>query len=285
MFWLCWRFVFVCTICICYVSICRTHTQICMKFHASFISVIQRSISSVTLVARTYWLVTLILLSCWFNMSCLQVMLRMCFQGHVYTSSLAQTLSHFSENMWTKLPSIIHTPIELHYVVSALSDQVMLPRIVQSLKFPPRQSTLCNPRIDLADYHLKQHWRFPRSHLNLRFLQSNSSILPLVNRRVWLGSDLGLHSKKLHRRYHHTYLHFLDKLRRQEGQRPTTCHCTISENCIVLSVIPLASQPTAPPRNGIVLLDYPPAARHPAPPENYSNMFCMPTSQFYAIFF
>lgn len=35
------------------------------------------------------------MVSCWFELSCHQVMLSVCSQGHAYMSSLAHTLSHF----------------------------------------------------------------------------------------------------------------------------------------------------------------------------------------------
>lgn len=51
--WSCTRSRFMCTSCIRYVNICLTHTQSCMHYHASLIVVVQQSIISVVLVART----------------------------------------------------------------------------------------------------------------------------------------------------------------------------------------------------------------------------------------
>lgn len=134
--------------------------------------------------------------SCWFVISCHQVMLSLCSQGNVYTSSLTHTLNHVVEDLLTGPPSISRTSAKLHCIVSALSHQVLLPKIVQILMLPPRNSTLRNLGIDLADYHPEQCIIFPRIHLNLCFLQTNPSILPLVNWSVWQGSDPGLHSSQ-----------------------------------------------------------------------------------------
>jgi len=45
------------------------------------------------------------ILSCWFEVSCRQVMLSVCSQGCVYTSQLTHTLSHFCQR------SIDHTTL------------------------------------------------------------------------------------------------------------------------------------------------------------------------------
>lgn len=52
---------------------------------------------------------------------------------------------------------------------------------MQSLRLPPRQSTLHNPGINLADCYLEQCRSFPRSYLNLCCLQAYLSSLPMVN--------------------------------------------------------------------------------------------------------
>jgi len=113
-----------------------------------------------------------------------QLMLSVCSQGHVYTSSLAHTLNHFVEDLPTRPPSINRTSSELHYAVSPFSDQALLPRISQSLRLPPRQSVLHNPVIDLVDYHPEQNRSCLRSYLNLHFPQAYPSSLPLVNQRI-----------------------------------------------------------------------------------------------------
>ena len=124
------------------------------------------------------------MLSCWFEMSCREVMLTMCSQVHVYTTSLIHTLNHFVEDLSTTPPSISQTSTKLHSAVSTISDQVLLPKIAQRLRLPPRKSALHNPGIDLSDCHLEQHKSFPRSHLNLHYPQANTSRFPLVNWRV-----------------------------------------------------------------------------------------------------
>lgn len=128
-------------------------------------------------------------LSYWFEVSCRQVMLSVCLQGHVFTSSLTHTHSHFSKSLSTQPPSISRTSVELHYIVLALSDHVMLPRNMQSLRLPPRQSTLCNPEINSIDYHPEQQRSCSASHLNIWFSKANLSSLLLVNQRVWSGSE------------------------------------------------------------------------------------------------
>lgn len=111
-------------------------------------------------------------------------------------SLVAHTLNHFAEDLSTKPPSIIRTSTEFKCVVLALSDQTLLPKILQSLRLPPKQSALCKHGISLVDCHPKQCRSFPRSHLNLCFPQAYPSSLPPVNRRIWLSNHLGLHSSQ-----------------------------------------------------------------------------------------
>jgi len=123
------------------------------------------------------WSATLSMLSCWFKVSCHQVVLSVCSKGHVCKSSLAHTLSHFAETLSIRPPSNSWTSTELHCVVSALTDHVLLPRIFQSPRLSPRWSTLHNPGVDPADYHLEQRIIFSISHSNMLFPQGNLSSL------------------------------------------------------------------------------------------------------------
>ena len=182
-------------------------------------------------------------------------MLSVHSQGHVYTSPLTHTLSHFAENLSTRPPSINQTSTKLHCVVSALSHQELLPSIAHFLRLSPRKSALRNLGIGLANYHPKQCRRFLRIPLNLYYPQANTSSLSLVNQRVWPTSDPKLHSSnKLHKSYQHAFLHWLNKLQKQERKAPTARHCTISENCIVMLVCPPSSWLASPPKNCIVFL-------------------------------
>jgi len=145
--------------------------------------------STIYLKCRTYHSYPLVshteyMSSCWFEVSYHQVMLSVCSQVHVYTSPLTHTLSHFAENLLTKTRSIIRTFAEPHCVVSTLSDQVLLPRITQSLRLPPRQSTLCNLGIDLADCHPEQSRNCPRIHSICTSHKPIHQAFLLVNWRV-----------------------------------------------------------------------------------------------------
>jgi len=167
---------------------------------------------------RSYTLVSYTehMLSCWFEVSRRRVMLSVCLQGHVRTSSLPQTLSNFFDDMSMRPPSTRQTFAKLRCAVSALTDHVLLPRIVQSLRLPPRQSALCNPRINLTNYHVEQCKSFSTSHLH--YPQENLSSSLLVNQIVWLDSDRGLQSsKKLRRSCQHALLHWLKKFHRHDG--------------------------------------------------------------------
>ena len=84
MFWPCKRYAFVCISCVHYVNIYRTHARSYMNYRASIIAVVQRIITSVTLVShivsQSHWVyVTLMIqgvllsshLECVFVKSCM----------------------------------------------------------------------------------------------------------------------------------------------------------------------------------------------------------------------
>jgi len=76
-----------------------------------------------------------------------------------------------------------------------------------------------------------------------------------VNQRVWLGSDLMLHSsKKLRRSCQHACLRCLKKLCEHEGQALATYHFTVLEIYAVISTSHLLSRPPAPPENYTVFM-------------------------------
>jgi len=120
---------------------CHGHSVIYLKCHTCF---------SHPLVNHTKNM-----LSCSFTVSCRQDMLSVCSQGHVYTSSLVHTLNYFSNDLSTGPPSISQTSTKLHWAVSSLRDQELLPIIAQSLRLPSKQSALQNPRINFTDCHLE----------------------------------------------------------------------------------------------------------------------------------
>ena len=114
-------------------SLCKHLSHSKTKFYAMSCK-FHHGHSTIYLKYRTYRSHPLVshiehMLSCWFNMSCCQVMLSVCSQVHVYTRSLAHTLIHFFEDMSTRPPSINWTFAELHYTISALNDQLLLPRV------------------------------------------------------------------------------------------------------------------------------------------------------------
>lgn len=192
-FWWWWM---LCLSCACYVtSITLTHDGVCTVAQASsrlFNDLSQvLHLSLAPLVNHNEYM-----LSWWFVVCCHRVMLSVCSQGRVCTSSLAHTLSHFAEILMTGSPSNNRTFVELHCAVSTLNDHVLLPRIAQSLRLSHRQPALRNPGINRTDYHPKQHRSCLASHFNLRCSQAHQPSLQLVNRRVWLGSELGTHSPK-----------------------------------------------------------------------------------------
>lgn len=115
------------------------------------VEIIRQSISSVALVARTVGQSHWVFFSWWFEVSCCRVKLRVCSQGHTWTSSLIHTLGQFAKVISTGPSSNNWTFVELHCTVSALIDYVLMPRITQSMRLPPKQSALHNPRIKLTD--------------------------------------------------------------------------------------------------------------------------------------
>ena len=73
----------------------------------------------------------------------------MCFHCSSHSSSRhVLSIYLYLQSLMTRSPSNGWTFIELHYPVSSLSDYVLLPRILQSLRLSPRNPALCNPRID-----------------------------------------------------------------------------------------------------------------------------------------
>lgn len=118
-------------------SIALTHGVVCIVMKPSSQSLNDLSqVSCLSLTSSVNH--TEYMLSWWFEASCCQFMLTMCSQDHVFPSSLTHTLSHFSEVLTTRSPSNSWTLVELHCIVSTLSEHVLLHRIAQSLRFSLR---------------------------------------------------------------------------------------------------------------------------------------------------
>lgn len=144
----------LCLSCVHYVNIYHTHRRCCKHYRTSVITVVWMSIQSVVLVAFTirqsrsqsHWAYVVFLV--WGILSSTEcVFARSCI--HEFT----HLHNHFYESLLTRPPSISWTFVELHCVVSALRDHVLLPRIAQNLRFHPIQSTLCNPGINPTNSH------------------------------------------------------------------------------------------------------------------------------------
>lgn len=73
----------VCMSCFHSVDIGQTHTQSCKYYHISFITIIQRHILTIALVALNLWVISLsTYLSCWFGVSCHRVVLSVWSHCH-----------------------------------------------------------------------------------------------------------------------------------------------------------------------------------------------------------
>lgn len=160
-------FHFVCTFCVHYVDICRTHTQSCIHCCATVVMVVQRSITSITLFTRT------VCQSC---------------RAYVVLMVWGISSSSYDECVFTKF-----TYAQIH----SLTRLVILPmfrRLDHPLTVGPSP---CN-RLDQLLPRPTQ--KCATIHFNLHWLQADHPTLPLVSRIVWPGSHPGTHSpQKLHR--------------------------------------------------------------------------------------
>lgn len=76
----------------------------------------------------------------------------------------------------------------------------------------------------------------------------------------------------------------INKLHRNEGYAPGSCHSSILDICVILSGSHLVSQPATPPKKCTIFMGSPPATQHSAQLRSSAEISCKLTSHFYIFF-